>query len=73
MAGAAAGSSVNKYVPEPETEHDIQREIHGLLGRRAPEHRHMRTLAIDLDETLVHSSFKPVPYFLFVCMFYMCS
>lgn len=32
-----------------------------LLTPRLPEHRHKKTLVLDLDETLVHSSFKPVP------------
>lgn len=32
-----------------------------LLGPRMPENRHKKTLVLDLDETLVHSSFKPVP------------
>lgn len=32
-----------------------------LLTPRSPENRHKKTLVLDLDETLVHSSFKPVP------------
>lgn len=32
-----------------------------LLTPRTPENRHKKTLVLDLDETLVHSSFKPVP------------
>lgn len=43
-----------------ETEEDIRREEAGLLGRRKEEHRDKKCLVIDLDETLVHSSFKAV-------------
>jgi len=43
-----------------ETPEDIAREERGLLGRRKPEHRGKKTIVLDLDETLVHSSFKPV-------------
>jgi len=43
-----------------ETAEDIRREEQGLLGRRKPEHRNKKCLVIDLDETLVHSSFKAV-------------
>jgi len=50
------------YMIEEETEKDIQNEIEGLLGRRAPKFRRKRCLAIDLDETLVHSSFKPTAH-----------
>jgi len=32
-----------------------------LLPHPAPEHRGKKTLVLDLDETLVHSSFKPIP------------
>jgi len=45
---------------QPETEADIRREEIGLLGRRKKEHRNKKCLVIDLDETLVHSSFKAV-------------
>jgi carboxy-terminal domain RNA polymerase II polypeptide A small phosphatase len=34
-------------------------EGEGLLGVRHSSHRHKKTLVLDLDETLVHSSFKP--------------
>jgi len=43
-----------------ETEEDIQNELNGKLGRRQQIHRHKKTVVIDLDETLVHSSFKEV-------------
>lgn len=43
-----------------ETQEDILREEKGLLGRRKPQHRDKKCLVIDLDETLVHSSFKAV-------------
>ena len=32
-----------------------------MLGPIGEEHRGKKTLILDLDETLVHSSFKPVP------------
>jgi len=35
-------------------------EERGLLGRRKPKDRNKKCLVIDLDETLVHSSFKAV-------------
>jgi len=43
-----------------ESQEDIIREEKGLLGRRKPQHRNQKCLVIDLDETLVHSSFKAV-------------
>lgn len=43
-----------------ESAEDIAREQEGLLGRRLPQHRDKKSLIIDLDETLVHSSFKAV-------------
>merc|ERR1719499_1994027 len=33
----------------------------GLLGERDPKFKRKKCLVLDLDETLVHSSFKPVP------------
>jgi len=32
-----------------------------LMGPQAPECKGLKTLVLDLDETLVHSSFRPVP------------
>lgn len=32
-----------------------------LMGPMAPENKGQKTLVLDLDETLVHSSFRPVP------------
>lgn len=32
-----------------------------LLAPLPPEEKHKKTLVLDLDETLVHSSFKPIP------------
>lgn len=46
--------------PDGESQEDIRREEQGLLGRRKPQHRNKKCLVIDLDETLVHSSFKAV-------------
>ncbi|KAF9165224.1 hypothetical protein DFQ26_000434 [Actinomortierella ambigua] len=36
-------------------------EMTGLLGPIAPEHKGRKCLVLDLDETLVHSSFKLIP------------
>jgi len=44
---------INTTVAEPYTE--------SLLPIALPEEVHKKTLVLDLDETLVHSSFKPVP------------
>jgi RNA polymerase II subunit A small phosphatase-like protein len=35
--------------------------FHFILGPQKEEHKGMKCLILDLDETLVHSSFKPVP------------
>jgi hypothetical protein len=32
-----------------------------VIGPKHPEDLHKKTLVLDLDETLVHSSFKPIP------------
>lgn len=32
-----------------------------VIGPKRPEDVHKKTLVLDLDETLVHSSFKPIP------------
>lgn len=32
-----------------------------VIGAKRPEDMHKKTLVLDLDETLVHSSFKPIP------------
>ena len=32
-----------------------------MIGAAAPHDKHKKCLVLDLDETLVHSSFKPVP------------
>lgn len=32
-----------------------------VIGPAAPHDKHKKCLVLDLDETLVHSSFKPVP------------
>jgi hypothetical protein len=34
---------------------------HAALGPQKPHSKGKKTLALDLDETLVHSSFKPPP------------
>ncbi|KAG0231892.1 hypothetical protein BGX31_005339, partial [Mortierella sp. GBA43] len=48
---------------ESEGEHSQSQEVEltGLLGPMAPEHIGKKCLVLDLDETLVHSSFKLIP------------
>ncbi|KAF9918838.1 hypothetical protein BX616_005216, partial [Lobosporangium transversale] len=50
-------------IEEPEGEHPQSQEVEltGLLGPIAPEHTGRKCLVLDLDETLVHSSFKLIP------------
>jgi len=60
---SAAGGKKETSRPQvlvKESAQDIEREEKGLLGRRRKEHRNRKCLVIDLDETLVHSSFKAV-------------
>jgi len=50
-------------VPPPVAEHErpqVTKEKF-LLPPLSPEHKGKKTLVLDLDETLVHSSFRPVP------------
>ncbi|KAG0361266.1 hypothetical protein BGZ54_009163 [Gamsiella multidivaricata] len=47
--------------PEGEHLHSQDIELPGLLGPIAPEHIGKKCLVLDLDETLVHSSFKLIP------------
>ncbi|KAF9111998.1 hypothetical protein BGX27_004147 [Mortierella sp. AM989] len=46
---------------EGEHSHSQEVELAGLLGPIAPEHIGKKCLVLDLDETLVHSSFKLIP------------
>ncbi|KAF9199532.1 hypothetical protein BGZ49_010329 [Haplosporangium sp. Z 27] len=46
---------------EGEQSHSQEVELTGLLGPIAPEHIGKKCLVLDLDETLVHSSFKLIP------------
>ena len=59
--------------PDGESQEDIRREEQGLLGRRKPQHRDKKCLVIDLDETLVHSSFKAVALHNFSLSFFFPS
>jgi len=43
------------------TDEDYERENKGILGPREKSLRKRKTIVLDLDETLVHSSFKAVP------------
>jgi len=49
--------------PDSATFHEetLERERLGCLGVRKPQFSSKKTLVLDLDETLVHSSFKLVP------------
>lgn len=44
-------------VPPPTVK--LHREA--IIGPKSPDDVHKKTLVLDLDETLVHSSFKPIP------------
>jgi len=44
--------------PQPELPHE---EKPALLAPLEEREKHKKTLVLDLDETLVHSSFKPIP------------
>jgi len=44
---------------EPMEDDDIEVQLAGLIGRNPTPRKHC--LVLDLDETLVHSSFRPVP------------
>lgn len=46
--------------PEASPDPSDDSEPDGLLGKIAPEHKGAKCLVLDLDETLVHSSFQPV-------------
>ncbi|GJJ69771.1 carboxy-terminal domain RNA polymerase II polypeptide A small phosphatase [Entomortierella parvispora] len=46
---------------DAEVEQAQEVEPAGLLGPMAPEHQGKKCLVLDLDETLVHSSFKLIP------------
>ena len=54
-------TTVSGVVPRPIHSTPFQKS---LLGQRPPHHactKKRKTLVLDLDETLVHSSFKPIP------------
>lgn len=50
-------ASVNRVVPPPPLK--LHREA--IIGPKCQDDLHKKTLVLDLDETLVHSSFKPIP------------
>jgi len=50
---------VDPPAPEPESSSESD-EPEGLLGPKDPKFKGKKCLILDLDETLVHSSFKPV-------------
>lgn len=47
------------YTVAPPQPPRVYREA--VIGAKRPEDLHKKTLVLDLDETLVHSSFKPIP------------
>lgn len=49
-------STIYQLPPQPPR---VYREA--VIGTKKPEDMHKKTLVLDLDETLVHSSFKPIP------------
>jgi RNA polymerase II subunit A small phosphatase-like protein len=55
----STGSDTSK-TPDPERTDPLPSQK-SLLGPLPPECKGMKTLVLDLDETLVHSSFRPVP------------
>lgn len=54
---ARSGGSINRH--HPPTAPKYNREA--VIGPKHPDDTHKKTLVLDLDETLVHSSFKPIP------------
>jgi len=50
---------VNTLYQLPPQPPKVYREA--VIGPKLPEDMHKKTLVLDLDETLVHSSFKPIP------------
>lgn len=55
-SGSTSTEPTKTPVPEP-----VQPSQKSLLGPLPPECKGMKCLVLDLDETLVHSSFRPVP------------
>jgi len=53
-------SEDNKVVLVTDDDSSSSGAFSGLLGPKLKKHRGMKCLVLDLDETLVHSSFKPV-------------
>lgn len=54
---ARSGGSINRH--HPPTAPKYNREA--VIGPKHADDTHKKTLVLDLDETLVHSSFKPIP------------
>jgi len=51
----------NDYAANPVNNVNISPVGDALLGSQTPRSNGKKTLVLDLDETLVHSSFKPIP------------
>jgi len=58
QGGLSQGSRMLVLPPQPPY---VARDRDPLLGPKHPQDMHKKTLVLDLDETLVHSSFKPIP------------
>jgi len=64
VAALATQVSQNAVIPQnmaPIHPPPVQPQVPRLLIDLASDQQHLKTLVLDLDETLVHSSFKPIP------------
>jgi Dullard-like phosphatase family protein len=61
MAGNNTTSTTRGKEDDDEPSNETETEYSaGLLKQQSPQHRGKKCLVLDLDETLVHSSFKPI-------------
>jgi len=51
----------DKELPRTPSTKQLEPTRQWLLPPQRPEHKGRKTLVLDLDETLIHSSFQPVP------------
>ena len=54
-----AAGVVRPPSPQRHANHIVQEAVKGVLQPQSPRSKGKKTLVLDLDETLVHSSFKP--------------
>lgn len=57
----SGGAGPVARIQQPPIPPKLGREMESLIGPIRVEDAHKKTLVLDLDETLVHSSFKPIP------------